>query len=362
MRNQVMRHPLAAFVALACAISWISWAFMWLYDTGAVNGLYIVGATGPALAAMIVSATLEPESSGASTAKRWRSFGLVWIVALACLALRRFWVTLDLTSIALRAATTAVYPSLTAFLLDALGAAAVAFVLTGTLSPRQGVRHLLQSLGPRGQSARWYWLVFAVGLYPGIMALGNLLSASVGLGAAEPRASGPWSWLALDVVFTFWHVLLFGGGLEEPGWRGFALPCLLRRYSPLRSSLVLAVIWAFWHWPIFWFGFYGGGPYGVFGFVLRVAPLAVLLTAVFNLSGGSLLVAALLHTSFNITPVYLPASTLAVSLWMLLIGGVAICMWRCPRAFSPHSASTGEESGARNAGSTPPTPTRTPFA
>jgi len=85
---------------------------------------------------------------------------------------------------------------------------------------------------------------------------------------SAPRAPARGNWLALEAILLFVYVLLCGGGLEEPGWRGFALQRLQHRYSPLRSSVILGVIWAFWHWPMFWFGYYGGGPLGVFFYVL----------------------------------------------------------------------------------------------
>jgi hypothetical protein len=138
--------------------------------------------------------------------------------------------------------------------------------------------------------------------------------------APAPRVTGLWYWLGLDALIMFLFVMLGGGGLEEPGWRGFALPLLQRRYSPLRASLILAVIWTFWHWPLFWFGYSDGGPLGVFFFLFGVAPITLLFTA--------------LHTSINITGTYLPPSTLASSLWMLLILGVAVWMWRSPQTFS----------------------------
>jgi uncharacterized protein len=47
-------------------------------------------------------------------------------------------------------------------------------------------------------------------------------------------------------------LLIFAGALgEETGWRGYALPQLQRRFSPLASSLILAGLWFGWHLPQF---------------------------------------------------------------------------------------------------------------
>ena len=225
-----------------------------------------------------------------------------------------------------------------AFLLDALAASAVAFFFAGIYSQREGVCNLMRSFNLRDQHVPWYWYVGAVGIYPVIVAIGNLISTSLGQPTPAIRVSGAWYWLVLDVVLWFLAVLLGGGGLEEPGWRGYALPVLQKRYSPLLSSLLLAPLWAFWHWPMFWLGYYDGGLFGVFFYVLGVLPITILLTAYFNLSRGSIPIAMLLHASVNSTPLFMPASTIATGIWMLLILTVALWMWRSPRSSLPHSS------------------------
>ena len=72
----------------------------------------------------------------------------------------------------------------------------------------------------------------------------------------------------------------------------------------------------------------------IFYLLLVVAPLAILFTAVFNRTGGSLLVAVLLHVSINLSPIFLPESSLASGLWLLLILGIALWMWRAPQTFA----------------------------
>jgi membrane protease YdiL (CAAX protease family) len=56
---------------------------------------------------------------------------------------------------------------------------------------------------------------------------------------------------------TLVFVTLLGGGQEEPGWRGFALPRMQQRWTPLRATLLLAVVWGLWHLPIYGIGFVG---------------------------------------------------------------------------------------------------------
>jgi membrane protease YdiL (CAAX protease family) len=301
------------------------------FDFGAVNGLGIISLAGPALAATIVSIILTPEPSSVLDRTRWRLFAILGGLALMVMAVVRLWGTAGLLAHAGDIATTVAYPSLIAFLVDVLAATVVAFIFSGVCSPWQGVRDLLHSLDPRAQPIRWYWWAIAVGLYPVIILLGTAIAAGLGLPEPAPKATGPWYSLVLDPLILFPYFLFAGGGLEEPGWRGFALPLLQKRYGPLRSSLILAVIWALWHWPML-----QGGPLNMAIYLLLyVAPLTILLTAVFNWTVGSLPIVILLHTSINLTEQYLPASSLVPSLLVVLIAlGTALWMWRSPQIFS----------------------------
>ena len=44
--------------------------------------------------------------------------------------------------------------------------------------------------------------------------------------------------------------MLLNGGPEELGWRGFALPRLLERFSPVRATIFLGTAWGLWHLPL----------------------------------------------------------------------------------------------------------------
>jgi membrane protease YdiL (CAAX protease family) len=56
---------------------------------------------------------------------------------------------------------------------------------------------------------------------------------------------------AIGVIGVWLAAILTNGFGEETGWRGFALPQLQRRYSPLIASLIVLPMWALWHAPYF---------------------------------------------------------------------------------------------------------------
>jgi CAAX protease family protein len=102
------------------------------------------------------------------------------------------------------------------------------------------------------------------------------------------------------VLGIYVYVLFLGGALgEEPGWRGFALPRLQTMHGPLLGSLILGPLWALWHLPLFWTPWNELTVFNVVVFVLTTTCLAIMYTWVFNNTKGSVLMAILIHASFN---------------------------------------------------------------
>jgi membrane protease YdiL (CAAX protease family) len=103
------------------------------------------------------------------------------------------------------------------------------------------------------------------------------------------------------IGLMLYNLFFFGFG-EEAGWRGFALPRLQTRYNALRSSLILTLFWALWHWPLFMYrpGFMDMGMAGSFGWVFSLFTGSVLLTWLYNSSKGSILVCAIFHSTIDI--------------------------------------------------------------
>lgn len=70
----------------------------------------------------------------------------------------------------------------------------------------------------------------------------------IALGSFEFNYSGI---KKLYMIIPMILLMLIGGGQEEIGWRGLLLPELLKKYSPIISSLFVGITWALWHIPLF---------------------------------------------------------------------------------------------------------------
>jgi membrane protease YdiL (CAAX protease family) len=172
-----------------------------------------------------------------------------------------------------------------------LGPLVAAIIVTATVYGRSGLREFFSRLVRWRVGAKWYAITFAT---PVLLCL---IAVAVTL-CFVPR----WQISALSIEKMrelpdrFLFILLFIGLGEEPGWRGFALPQLQAKYSPLTASLILAPLWALWHLPLIGNEF----PWPiVLPFVLSVFGATFMLTWVFNESKGSVLLPMLLHTTVN---------------------------------------------------------------
>lgn len=57
----------------------------------------------------------------------------------------------------------------------------------------------------------------------------------------------------LYMLFPIFAVqIFFQGGLEEPGWRGFLQPYFEKKYPLALSIVLVSILWAVWHIPL-WF-------------------------------------------------------------------------------------------------------------
>ena len=131
-------------------------------------------------------------------------------------------------------------------------------------------------------------------------------------------------------AWGFWF--LTSGVGEELGWRGFALPRLQRTHSAITSTLLLAFCWAGWHLPAFFYvpSYMALGVRILPGFFLGLLAGAIVLTWLYNSSGGSVLAVVLWHASFNFVTASPDAGGLAPAVTSTLVTVWAVVVvWRC---------------------------------
>jgi uncharacterized protein len=111
------------------------------------------------------------------------------------------------------------------------------------------------------------------------------------------------------------------GPVEEFGWRGLALPLLQRLMAPLWAALVLGGIWALWHLPAFLLSGTPQSAWSIAPFLVGTVALSVIVTPLFNSSGGSILLPAFFHLQV-INPLWPDAQPYDTWLFVVLAGVV----------------------------------------
>lgn len=209
------------------------------------------------------------------------------------------------------------------------GPAVAAVVVTAFYQGSAGLSRLWLSVTRWRVSWRLYVLAF---LGPMIVA-GLVVLIGVATGTLE-RNPVPISVIHFAIVFLAMAIL--DGPLgEEVGWRGLLLPQLLRKMGPITASIVVGGIWWLWHVPLY----LADGKISTGGdwvdFLIDTLALSTIFTWFFLRSGGSTLLAILLHNASNYS-IYL----LLINLWhsegssripgyahtalLLILGGAAV--------------------------------------
>ncbi len=219
--------------------------------------------------------------------------------------------------------------------LASIGPILAAFIVTGMTSGAIGVRELI------GRMSRWRvgigWILIALfspaalfliamvvlriwsGVWPGFSQFGHI---------EELPQLG---WLA---GWAF-HTLTFGFG-EETGWRGFALPRLQRGRSALSATLILAVLWALWHLPLFFYkeNYMNMGIGGASGFFFGMFAGAIVLTWLYNSTSGSVLMVAVWHGAFNTATASAEGGIAAVVSTFVMVAAVILVLVAKPANLS----------------------------
>ncbi len=177
---------------------------------------------------------------------------------------------------------------------------ALSAIIISSIDPDYGLRKLLRGL--LKWKAGWGWFIFSIFAPTILFALSLLFADFRGDIINLPQLSRLDYLPGSNTLSTLFIWLAAFGLGEEIGWRGFALPRLQKNRSALSASVILGVIWAFWHLPLFFYkdaymalGLLTGFPL----FLLSVLSASIVLTWLYNSTNGSLIMVVLFHGLFN---------------------------------------------------------------
>jgi len=220
-------------------------------------------------------------------------------------------------------------------ILGTFGPTLAGLLLTAWMSGISGLR----SLGHQVLRWRlsWRWYAVALVLPPALVLAAVWLAIWTGM--SNPTFNDPGQ-LYL-VVPAFLYVLFTSVLGEEIGWRGFALPRLQAHFGALLGSIMLGVLWAFWHGPLFLMAdnFHATIPFALF--LIQSVALAVVMTWLFNSTGKSLLIVHLFHAACNTAIGVLPVLPMDTggdlrALWIAVLLLLVVTGWIIVHC-DPHS-------------------------
>ena len=166
------------------------------------------------------------------------------------------------------------------------------FIVLGLTQGWIGIKGLLSDMFRWRVNGRWYLLAVVLPIavtftaaYLNTMLGGPAISASV------------FDELRLFVPALLVTILFAGPFTEEPAWRGFFLPRLQEKYTPLVASLIIGGVWWLWHMPLMISDSTGQRP--PLQYLFSILAYSLLFTWTYNQARSSVFIVTLMHGVTN---------------------------------------------------------------
>jgi uncharacterized protein len=242
------------------------------------------------------------------------TFGVAWICWTASFVVsHRPTSILHPVDLVRAAATTPPIIALLAGALLLLGVFAPAFVALALTKRNEGRTASLALLSRIFKwDVGWRRYLFALAYIP-IVKLSVAVVHRIVTSAWPRFGETPWYLMVGAIAVSTW-----AQAGEEIGWRGYALPRLSEYFGLAPASIILGIIWATWHLPLFFFPAADTLGQSFPLYLLQVTAVSVAMAWLYWRTGGSLLLVMLLHAAVNNTKDIVPSADLhATNPWAL---------------------------------------------
>ena len=129
------------------------------------------------------------------------------------------------------------------FILGGFGPLIAAIIVVGSESGRAGIAELRRQTFRFRIGLNWYLKVILIAIaIPGVIFLLTVFTPLANFSVTGINILAPFI-----IPILLWEIIISFG--EEPGWRGFLLPRLQKRFSGEKYIWLLGLIWALWHYP-----------------------------------------------------------------------------------------------------------------
>lgn len=155
-----------------------------------------------------------------------------------------------------------------------------------------------------------YWVAILC-----IMPITLLLATSISIFFDQPIQQFQWAPELLSATgsefIIILIILLLAPTFEELGWRGYGVDSLKKGKSILKATILFALLWNAWHWPLFAIdGYYQNelihlSPVYAMNFIVSLFPAAFLMNWIYYKKNRSISAIIIFHMMLNLFSVLL---------------------------------------------------------
>lgn len=173
-----------------------------------------------------------------------------------------------------------------------------ASILTYKENKIDGIKQLLKITLDYRKIKPKIWYLPILFLMPIIMLLSYWVMRMMGRPLPEPQIP----FLAIPLFFVMFFIAAV---FEEAGWMGYAADSVQHRRGALRAGIIMGSVWGLWHIIGWYFQAHQTMTWTAGQFLSTVA-LRIIISWLYNNTGGSVLAAVLFHDMMNVSEFLFP--------------------------------------------------------